>query len=68
MKILLFIVGTIATILGVYFYINNRTPADKVIAGLFLITGSIAFGSAVLLLALNKVDAKKKNQNKEEGL
>lgn len=68
MKILLFIVGTIATILGIYFYINNKTPTDKAIAGLFLIIGSVAFGSAVLLLALNKIDAQKKNRNKKEGL
>jgi hypothetical protein len=68
MKILLFMVGTIATILGIYFYINNKTPLDKAIAGLFLIVGSIAFGSATLLLALNKVDAQKKNQNNKEGL
>ncbi len=68
MKIVLFIAGTIATILGIYFYINNKTPLDKAIAGLFLIIGSIAFGSAILLLAFNKVDAQKKNQNKKEGL
>ncbi|HEX3035597.1 MAG TPA: hypothetical protein VHT73_10780 [Thermodesulfobacteriota bacterium] len=63
MKILLLIAGILATILGAYLYIIHKSNIDLAIAGLFLITGSIACGSAILLLAFEKIDVQRKGKN-----